>query len=65
MIVIITSWVAVIELVDNNNDNEWPLGKILKLIMTTSNVGRDSIPAVDNVQTSSNIYDHDDDVHSW
>ena len=24
-----------------------------------SNVGRDSIPAVDNVQTSSNIYDDD------
>ena len=33
--------------------------------MTTSNVGCDSIPAVDNVQTSSNIYDDDDDVHSW
>ena len=31
---------------------------------TTSIVGLDSIPAVDNVQKSSNIYDDDDDVHS-
>ena len=31
---------------------------------TTSNVGLDSISAVDNVKKSSNIYDDDDDVHS-
>ena len=32
--------------------------------MTTSNVDRDSIPAVDNVQSSSKIYDDDDDDQS-
>ena len=32
--------------------------------MMTSNVGRDSIPDVDHVQTSSNIFNGDDDVHS-
>ena len=31
--------------------------------ITISNVGRDSIPAVDNVQKSSNIYDNDDNEH--
>ena len=31
--------------------------------MTTSNVGRDSIHDVDNVQTSPNIYTGDGDVH--
>ena len=31
--------------------------------MMTSKVGRDSIPAVDNIQRSSNIYDNDDNEH--
>ena len=29
----------------------------------TSNIGRDSIPDVDHVQTSPNIYNGDGDVH--
>ena len=33
--------------------------------MTTSNEVRDSILDVDDVQTSSNIYDADDDGQSW
>ena len=33
--------------------------------MTTSNEVRDSILDVDDVQTSSNIYDDDDDGQSW
>ena len=32
--------------------------------MKTSNVGRDSVSDFDDVQTSSNIYNGDDDVHS-
>ena len=31
--------------------------------MTTSKVGRDSIPDVYHVQTSSKMYNDDDDVH--
>ena len=33
--------------------------------MTTSNEVRDSILDVDDVQTSSNIYDDDNDGQSW
>ena len=32
--------------------------------MMASNVGRHSIPNVDDVQTSSNLYNGDDNVHS-
>ena len=31
----------------------------------TSNVSRDSIPDVNHVQTSANIYNGDNDVHLW
>ena len=33
--------------------------------MTTSNEARDSVLDVDDVQTSSNIFDDDDDGQSW
>ena len=35
------------------------------VILTTSNVGHDPSHDANHVQTSPNIYNSDDDVHSW
>ena len=57
MTVILTSRTAISELDD---DDDWPT---IFRKMATSNEVSDSILDDDDVQTSSNIYDNDDDDH--